>query len=404
MVSLCKAQTYSLSQLEASFIQHNYSLLASKFAISRAEAEIVQEKLWPNPTLTVGEVNLWANGTSETMPPLVGNYGRSQQVAVDLEQLIETAGKRKKRVAIKQLEQRNAVYEFEELIRELKKELRQTFYHLVSSAQERERLASLVDQFTQLHAQYSRQSAQQNISKADYYRIQTELVSLQRELVDLDEDVAESIKMLSILTQVEGLELAQLDFKSAEQQVVKPLPTNLKELVLEQNISLKQQNLQIEIAGSQLALEKAQRKPDVTAQIGYDRGGNIMQDFFGVGLSMDLPIFNRNKGNIKAAQYQIEREKANQQTLQWSIETVLDKLRNQLVKYQQVLQTWPVEDEGQHSMIDNYRKHLQSGQVTLMEFIDFAQASREAHRAYLETWENYNKTYEELQYLVGEDF
>ncbi len=405
MVSLCKAQTYSLAQLEASFIEHNYSLIASKFAIGRAEAEIVQEKLWPNPNLAIGEVNLWANANSETMPPLIGNYGRTQQVSVELEQLIETAGKRKKRVAIKQLEQRAAVYEFEELVRELKKELRQTFFHVASTVQERDRLALLVAQFAKLNTQYSRQAAQQNVSKADYYRIQTELVSLQRELVEIEDDLAEGLQTLRVLTRQQGLTIKQLDFQLAAQQQIKPLPADVKELALAQNIGLKQQQAQVDLANTQLVLEKAQRKPDVTLQLGYDRGGNIMQDFIGVGLSLDLPVFNRNKGNIKAAQFQVETEKANQQALQWTLENVLDRLSNQLLNYQQTLEVWPVEaTEGQLHMVENYQKHLQSGQVTLMEFIDFAQAAREAHKAYVETWENYNKTYEELQYLVGEDF
>jgi len=76
-----------------------------------------------------------------------------------------------------------------------------------------------------------------------------------------------------------------------------------------------------------------------------------------------------------------------------------------LQRYQQALSAWPVEAaQEQEDILNRYKKHLQSGQVTLIEFIDFTQASRDAHKAYLDTWENYNITYEELQYLVGKDF
>lgn len=77
-------------------LQHNGQLIAQKYQIAASDALIVQEKLWSNPTLSISEVNLWKNGTSETLPYLFGKYGQQQQVAVELEQLIETAGKRQK--------------------------------------------------------------------------------------------------------------------------------------------------------------------------------------------------------------------------------------------------------------------------------------------------------------------
>jgi len=394
-----------LHQLEASFLQNNYALLAHKFEIGSAEAEVVQERLWPNPTLAISEVNLWTNGTTETLPRLFGNYGRGQQVSVELEQLIETAGKRSKRVAIKELEHRSSVFAFEELVRELKKELRQTYYQLSSLSQERMQLAAIVDLFTQLNEQYGRQAALQNISKVDYYRVQSELITLRKELADLENDVAEYLETLRVLTNIDGLSLTQLTFGSDDNITVKPVPIDMLTMALDQNIGLKRQSLQVEQAGKQWQLEKAQRRPDLTLQLGYDRGGNIMQDFIGLGVSMDLPVFNRNKGNIKAAKFQLEKEEASQQALKWELENAVVRLQGQLQRYQTALAAWPIEAaQEQQDILNRYKKHLQSGQVTLIEFIDFTQASRDAHKAYLDTWENYNITYEELQYLVGKDF
>src|SRR5690606_15572275 len=103
---------------------------------------------------------------------------KTQQVSVELEQLIETAGKRKKRVAIKRLEHRLAVYDFEELVRELKKELRQHFHHLASLKYSQTQLIGIVKLFAQLEKQYQRQTQQENVSKADYNRIHNELLRI----------------------------------------------------------------------------------------------------------------------------------------------------------------------------------------------------------------------------------
>ncbi|MFD2595598.1 TolC family protein [Sphingobacterium griseoflavum] len=401
----CRAQHYNLLHLEARFLENNYALLAQKFDIGRAEAQVVQEKLWPNPTLAISEVNLWSNRTTETLPRLFGNYGRGQQISVELEQLIETAGKRSKRVAIKELEHRTSVYTFEELVRELKKELRQTYYQLSSLSQEKTQLTELVDLFTQLNDQYGRQAVLENVSKVDRYRVQSELVTLRKELTDLESEISTYLEVLRVLTGLNGLSLSQLALVTDGNQTIKALPADILTIALDQNIGLKRQTLQVEQAGKELQLEKAQRKPDLTLQLGYDRGGNIMQDFIGLGVSMDLPVFNRNKGNIKAAAYQLEKEETTKQALKWELENAVVRLQGQLMRYQSALAAWPLDGvREQLDILNRYRKHLQAGQVTLIEFIDFTQATRDAQKAYLDTWENYNITYEELQYLVGKDF
>ena len=91
-----KAQSYTVADLEQQFLEKNYVLIAGKYNIAKADAEIVQEKLWPNPTLSISEVNLWKTYQIEEQPFLFGNYGNNQQISIELEQLVETAGKRKK--------------------------------------------------------------------------------------------------------------------------------------------------------------------------------------------------------------------------------------------------------------------------------------------------------------------
>lgn len=405
VVSLSRAQSYSLSQLEASFLKENYLLLAAKFEVSKAEAEVVQEKVWENPSLAISEVNLWANAGSEVLSPLFGRYGKTQQVSVELEQVIETAGKRKKRVAFKRLEHRFAVYEFEELVRELKKELRQHFHHLASLKNRQAQLVGMVKLFEQLEKQYRRQTLQGNVSKADYNRIHNELLRMQKDLVDLEADAESSLSTLQILTGINDLEIEKLLVEESFVSRKLLLPKDVTSLISDQNIGMKKQSTAIAMANQQLELEKAQRTPDLTLQLGYDRGGNIMQDFIGLGVQIDLPVFNRNKGNIQRAKHQIDQEQLTYEALQWELEQTVQRYKSQLLKYENVLNQWSSEMEGeQDTMVESYRKHLENRQVTLLEFIDYVQSHREARQSFLELWQNYNNTIEELQYLIGKDF
>ncbi|NGM65225.1 TolC family protein [Sphingobacterium sp. SGR-19] len=405
VASLSRAQSYSLTQLEASFLKENYLLLAAKFDVSKAEAEIVQEKVWANPSLAVSEVNLWANAGSETLSPLFGSYGKTQQVSVELEQLVETAGKRKKRVAIKRLEHRMAVYEFEELVRELRKELRQHFHHLATLKHSQTQLVDMVKLFQQLEKQYQRQVQQENVSKADYNRVHNELLRMQKDLAELEADAEAGLSTLRVLTGINDLEIEKLSVAESFVSRTLLVPKDITNLIAEQNIGIKKQSTAIEMAKQHLELEKAQRTPDVTLQLGYDRGGNIMQDFIGLGVQVDLPVFNRNKGNIQKAKHQIDQEHLTYTALQRELEQTVLRCRNQLLKYENVLNQWTDGmEEGQDGIIDNYRKHLENRQVTLMEFMDYVQSHREARAAFLDLWQDYNNTFEELQYLIGKDF
>lgn len=399
-----KAQTYTVTDLEKQFLENNYALIASSYNIDKANAEIVQEKLWPNPTLNISEVNLWKTYQIEEQPFLFGNYGNSQQISVELEQLIETAGKRKKRIGIKELEKSNAVFDFEELIRSLKKELRQTYYTLNKVQAEAQLLKNTIDLFTQMSKQYERQAELKNVPKADFFRMQTELISLQKEQLELEKTKTESLHKLKLLTQNATLETAQIHFLKAA-YVPKNIPLNAAEQAKDNNILVQRQQNDTNIAQKQLLLEKALRVPDLTFQIAYDRGGNIMRDFVGLGVSVDLPVFNKNKGAIKAAEHYVNQQITQEKVLATEVNTLVNVLQNQLLMMDESLKNWSVVNTSeQQEMIESYKKHLQNKQITLIEFIDFTQAAREAQQAYLELLENYYKTVEELQYLTGKDF
>lgn len=398
-----QAQNITLDNLEAAFLQKNYALIANKFNVDRIDAEIIQEKLWQNPTLSISEVNLWKTYNVEEQPYLFGKYGKNQQISVELEQLIETAGKRKKRVAIKELEKSSALFEYEELLRELKKELRQTYFSLARIQSEKKELQNSVDLFKQMMMQYQRQADLKNVPKADFYRLQTELIGLQKDQIELENQEIEYINKLRLLTQNSELNVNEIDFSRFNSHS-KSIPFNAKQLAKEQNIALKKQENEINLAEKQLILEKAQRTPDLAFQVNYDRGGNIMRDFIGVGVSIDLPIFNTNKGNIKASEIVLNQQQITKNALHSELDISIDRLQNQISQLDKALIQWKkLNNQEQLTMIDNYKKHLQNKQITLLEFIDFTQAYRESQQAYFDLLENYQNTFEELNYIVGQD-
>lgn len=401
---MLQAQTYSVADLENLFQKNNLQLIAKKYDVNKAEALLIQEKLWPNPTLTVDNLNLWANKSFETMPNLIGNYGSKQQLNMELEQLIETAGKRKKRIAIKKAEQEGSQLEFEEVLRQLRLDLRNNLHSIRRLQLQEKELNTVHRLFSQLNEQYKIQAGKQHISQVSYFRVNSELIGIQKELLDLKTEMNDRIQELRVLTQIPELRVENIVFDEFFMDKFKTLPSNLKEQALSQNIYLQTLNNEIQVSESQLRLEKAHRTPNFNLLMNYERGGNVMNNFIGFGVNIDLPIFNRNKGNIQAAKIQVEQNQVSYSMGQLTLGNEIDKILNRLEIYTRNLEQWQENhDEGQVEVLENYIKYLQEHQVTLIEFIDFAQAQREAQQAFLELQEKYSNSIEELQYLVGKD-
>ena len=400
------AQTFTVKDLEAQFLAKNATLIATNLEISKADAEIIQEKLWDNPNLSISEVNFWTNSTLEDdVIPLFGKRGNPKQLHVELEQMIATAGKRKKRISIKKLEKNNALYNYEELLRELKKELRQNYNSLNSLQLQEVQLQNIVDIYAQMSEQYERQAKLNNVPRVEYYRIQTELIDVQKDLIELQNQQLEHLQTLRVLTQNPDLTIENLVFTKPNRNLSELIPLNIKELAKNESIEIKKQNNEINLAEKQLQLENSERIPDLALQVTYDRAGNIMRNFVGFGVAFDLPILNTNKGNRKAAKITIEQEKLNQSAVEIELDATIDRLTNQLLKIEKSLSNWPsAKLEEQTQMIANFKKHVLNKEVTLIEFIDFTQAYRDAQNAILELQENYLNTFEELQYIIGKDF
>ncbi|WHT38400.1 TolC family protein [Myroides sp. mNGS23_01] len=234
--------------------------------------------------------------------------GTSQQISLHLEQEIETAGKRRKRIDLQKLSIEERQADFEIVLRESKLSLRNTLTSIQVLQQQQEIYQKQIDNTNLLITGYKNQLNQGNISQSEYIRLKAAELQFKKELVDVSKELEEALKELKNFINI-GTNTPIYVTNELE------IPTKLvSELQIEDWIIHAQEhrpdimlndNL-INQAKKQVEIEKAERTPNITLGIDYDRGGNIMRDFVGFGLSFDLPIFDRNKGNIKEAKLGVQ--------------------------------------------------------------------------------------------------
>ncbi len=407
--------TVILTQDEAEelLLKNNLSLLAEKLNLDIAEAAIIQAKVWPNPTLTVDEVNLWTTDyqkkTGEQLPGLFGDadFGRYRQVAAQIEQLVELAGKRKKRVAIAQVSQEMASAYLEDFLLSLRTEFRETLYHFEYSRLYIKLLQKQSNSLETLIKAYRDQFEEGNVSKVDLIRLQATNFDLKNEIIDEQESL--NAQQQNLLVMLNLPDNTTLKFTAIFDDTFQYTTTSyalqietLQDKAIALQPLLKATGLAVNKAENQLAYEKAQRVPDVTFSIGYDRGGNIMQDFIGVGFSLDLPIFDRNKGGIQQATAEISQAKFTHKQATLNVKT---KVRERVANLEQVADFFEDIDADYVKDLDTameaYNQFFKDQTINMINYLDFMEAYIENMQILYENQQQFFNALEELNYITG---
>ena len=183
----------TLPDAENLFLQKNFLLLAAKYQVSASDAAIIQAKLYPNPTISIDQ------GAYNEDNKKWFDLSKSGETAGSLQQVILLAGKRNKQVSVAKINSQISIYQFYDLIRTLRYELRSSFYGLYFLQQpvavydkEIESLRSLIDVYTD---QYSKG----NIAFKELARLQALQFSLQNERLDLLKQVTEKQSSLFLV-------------------------------------------------------------------------------------------------------------------------------------------------------------------------------------------------------------
>ena len=395
----------SRAEAETIFLKNNLRLLSEKLNIDQAEAQVVQAKLWPNPTLEVSEINLWSNAYSEQLPPIFGDWGKTSQVALSLEQMIYTAGKRKKMIAMEKVGVEMAHEYFKDFLRVLKVEFRNNLTDLQYVQQKQEIYKKQLNSMQKLLKAYENQVKQGNISRSEFIRLKASELEFLKEISDLQKENNQLQKELKTLMSVPSASYLQLTDDKFVPELTKLETINLAELTssaLENRPDVKVFILEEKYNERKLKYELAQRTPDLTFGINYDRGGNIMNDFVGIGFSMDLPFFNRNQGNIKVAKFDIEKSKyAKTEKTNEAQNEVIKAFENVLVAKKMYENTNEDYEKDLDTLLESFFRNFAQRNTSMLEYLDFVEAYLQNKTIILDSKKELNEHFEELQFVVG---
>ncbi|MGZ3837122.1 MAG: TolC family protein [Flavisolibacter sp.] len=394
----------TVPKAEAIFLQNNLSLLAAQYNVNANQALIQQARAWNNPVLNTDQ-NLYdgkffrhTKGTS-TIPQDGG------QIYLSLQQVIQTAGKRSKLVQIAQDNTQSAQAQLNELMRNLHYVLVTDLNNLSQLQQTQGLLEDEIHHLQSLARGMDEMLKLGDISQKEDLRIKALLFSLQSDYADNLVQQQDLQKELRTLLQVKDNTPLQVQTEPLKG----PLPPSLALATLVDTAISSRPDLVL--AGHQLDLQqhnynyqKALAVPDLTVGLEYDKANSYVSNYYGLQLSLPLPLFNRNKGNIISAGWSIKQAQTNLQQNRSQVQNEVMASYNKLITLYKVQEsaagTWTSDYD---KLLRNIVSSYQQRKVSLIDFIDFFSSYKETRLRQLKQQTDMRNAAAELNFVSNQN-
>jgi cobalt-zinc-cadmium efflux system outer membrane protein len=396
------ADTLSLTlpQAEAQFVDRNLNLIATKFSISESKAYEIQARLRNNPSVYFEQMP-YNHITREVLPLKQSN---SQQT-LQLQQLLLLAGKRQKQYALAQIRTDIAADRFYDLVHTLKYQLRSTFYDLHYAQQSQAVYEEEIRSLQRTVDVYQQQYEKGNVPLKDLSRLKAYLFNLTIEQQQLQRRIVEDQAALAVLlntspstafrpvislTDIESLNPASLQTDS------------LFALAARSRYDLKAFADETRQEEQNWALQRALAIPDLTLQATYDRNGSYIPNYIGVGVGVNLPVFNKNQGNIQAAKIRIQGSQQAYKAYRLQVEAEVQQAFTKVQQTDLLFRRFDKRfNEGFGRLIEGVVLNYQKRNIDVVEFIDFFESYKNVQVQYNQLQNDRLQSLEELNLATG---
>ncbi len=378
-------------------LQHNHALQAARTTIQQSQSEEITANLRPNPVLLGDALFIPFFQPSDFNSSFMDN---SAEFDLGVSYLFERGKKRQHRLRAAQ--DQTAVTESQvadnersltfqvasqfiavqlaESALELAQQDLKSFQNTVNISQERYRTG--------------------DISEDDLLKMKLQLLQFQ---TDASQAQLAKVQGLDDLRQLIGYDSVSADFDVAGSLQYEPVHGNLEDLqakALTARPDLRAARQGITAAQSQYALAKAQGKKDVTAQVNYTHVSDAnTASLFG---QIQIPIFDRNQGEIARASYAITQAQQQEQATSDQVLTDVRDAYESVQSNNQVVQLYQSGylDEAQQDL-DISQYAYRRGAASLLDFLDAERSYRTTELGYRQALASYLTAIEQLREAVG---
>lgn len=378
-------------------VARNQALEAQRLAVQMSRADEVTAGLKPNLGFSFS-----AEGFRPFTPSGMNFDFLKTQVSYGLaaSYLFERGGKRDNRIAVAQATTDVTAKTAADAERALRFQTAQAFVNVLLAKSVLDLAQQNLKSFSDV-VEVNRQRVQSgDLAEGEFYKI-----SLQKLQFEQDVSAAEVsiVQARASLRQLLGYDAVAEDFDAVGDLAYTPQTLDLEDLkrqALDARADLQAAKSTVTLAQNNVNLQLSNKARDISGDVDYSHTGpdNLM----GVGVSIDLPIHDRNQGNIAHSQIQLRQATQSELATQYLVITDVVNAYAGWQTSQKVVGLYQSGylNQAQQSL-DISRYVYQRGAGSLLDLLDAERTYRDTQLGYRQALAAYMTSVQQLNFAVG---
>jgi cobalt-zinc-cadmium efflux system outer membrane protein len=400
LVASVAGQTPALITLDQAIglaLAHNHSLKATRTLILQNQAQEITANLRPNPTLLFD---------SQFVPIFDPNnfsadaLNQIQQFDIGIGYLFERGHKRQRRLQAAQDQTSVTRAQVTDAERTLTFNVAQQFIAVLLAESTLQFALQDLKSFQQTVDIGQTQYQAGYISEGDYLKIKLQLLQFQ---TDVSSARLARVQALIALRVALGYDAVPANYDvvgDLSYESVKAKLEDLQTRALQERPDFRAAELGVTAAQSQILLAEANGRRDVNGSVDYTHTAGINSASFFV--NFDLPIFNRNQGEIARTRYALTQTQELQASASDAVLSDVSDAYEALRSNEEVVQLYAsgyLKQAQDSRDISEYA--YKRGAASLLDFLDAERSYRATQLAYRQALSSYMTALEQLKEAVG---
>jgi len=370
----------------------NPELRAFSWEVRARESQALQAGLPPNPEISFTLEDFGGTGSLEGFD--------GTETTILLSQLVPLGGKLSKRKKVASLNTKLAAWDYETVRLNV---LTQTTVNYLNVLAAQDQLAlelELVSLAEKVHTTVSELARAGEISPIQEKRSR---VALSQTKINLERFKRAIEAAKKILASSWGSNEPRFEKVTGNLDSISPIPT-FKKLtdLLKENPDIARWTTEMQQREAALKLEKANAIPDPFISGGYRRISERNDNAFVVGLSIPIPVLDRNQGAISAASRRLKKAVEERHNAQVLVNDALARAYGTLsASYEEVIllkkDVLPEAQSAYELIFEGYRE----GKFALLDVLDAQRTVFDARLQYIESLLSYHSSRANVERLTG---
>ena len=376
------SDSLTLGEALAKAIVENPELQSFAYEVRAREAERVQVSRWANPSLGIESENL------STSAPT--NFAGAEQVG-RLGQSVPLGGDAGRREDVAAFERDLAGWDYERTRLSVVAEVSRRFASVLAAQRRLELTTDLVALADTLYQTVATQIEVGEVSPVEIQRVEVERAQARIEAERAVERLQAARQRLAASFGAEEARFAGATGNLEDTPPVPPLGV-LRPLA-RQNPRIARFEDQLGQRAAQIDLEQARLIPNPQLTGGVQRFGERGEGAFTMGLSLPIPLFDRQQGAIEAAEYRLARARRARQEAQAEVLADLeDAYRNLTAAEAEVRRLREEVLPAARSAFESFERGYRLGEFDLVQVLDAQETFFDAQLQYVRALEDYRQS------------